>query len=264
MICSEIREFVFAFLDNELDAALSIEFQRHLDRCHGCAREVEIERSIKGVLAHHLEREAGESGIDEGILRLVTSDKRRNVPSPWASRRWLLAASISIIAISAAAFYGVLRSEHTPSSNRFVQLVAADFAHFVDEGGVVQVESGDAEIVSSWLHDKTGINATLPTFRDGSWELIGGRKCKIDKKPAAFAVYRHGSELVSLLAMSAEQTTLKDMKRVERSERGVWLGTTEGYSVVALRHDSLIYAAVSQGGTDELTDLILGVVNESN
>ena len=42
MRCGEIREYIFAFLDNELDAPLSIEFQHHIDHCAVCAREVEI------------------------------------------------------------------------------------------------------------------------------------------------------------------------------------------------------------------------------
>ncbi len=46
MICAEAREYLFAFLDNELDAALSMQVQRHLERCPECAREAEIERTI--------------------------------------------------------------------------------------------------------------------------------------------------------------------------------------------------------------------------
>ena len=44
MNCTEIREYLFAFLDNELDAHLSIELQHHLDHCPACAQQAEIER----------------------------------------------------------------------------------------------------------------------------------------------------------------------------------------------------------------------------
>lgn len=44
MKCRQIRECLFVFLDSELDAAASIRFQRHIEHCPGCAREVEIER----------------------------------------------------------------------------------------------------------------------------------------------------------------------------------------------------------------------------
>ncbi len=52
MRCGDVREFMFAFLDNELDVRRSMALQRHLDRCPYCARQVEIERIIIG----HLKR----------------------------------------------------------------------------------------------------------------------------------------------------------------------------------------------------------------
>lgn len=50
MICSEVREYLFAFLDNELPAEFSIELQGHLERCPRCAHDAETERAV----GHHL------------------------------------------------------------------------------------------------------------------------------------------------------------------------------------------------------------------
>ncbi len=50
MSCTEIREYLFAFLDNELDVHLSIEVKRHLDHCPDCAQRAEIEREIAEAL----------------------------------------------------------------------------------------------------------------------------------------------------------------------------------------------------------------------
>ena len=58
MNCGEAREYLFAFLDSELDASLSIELQRHLERCPDCAREAEIERTIRRHLGSALEARA--------------------------------------------------------------------------------------------------------------------------------------------------------------------------------------------------------------
>ena len=68
MICSETREYLFAFLDSELDAPLSIELQRHVERCPDCAREVEIERAIKRQLGVRLEAQCSEYVLDENAL----------------------------------------------------------------------------------------------------------------------------------------------------------------------------------------------------
>ena len=48
MTCREIRDYLFAFLDNELEASLSVELQRHLERCPQCAHDAETERTVMG------------------------------------------------------------------------------------------------------------------------------------------------------------------------------------------------------------------------
>ena len=55
MNCGETREYVFAFLDSELETPLSIDLQLHLDGCPDCAREAEIERAIHKRLDHMMD-----------------------------------------------------------------------------------------------------------------------------------------------------------------------------------------------------------------
>ena len=46
MNCAESRVLLHAHLDNELDAANSLELQRHLKTCSACAAEIESVRSL--------------------------------------------------------------------------------------------------------------------------------------------------------------------------------------------------------------------------
>ena len=68
MTCRETREHLFAFLDNELDAPLSIELQRHLERCPECAREAEIERTVGKKLADRLCAKRSSGAIFAGSI----------------------------------------------------------------------------------------------------------------------------------------------------------------------------------------------------
>ena len=74
MNCRELREYLFAFLDSELDAALSIEVQRHLEQCPECAREAEIERAIRRQLSNALhERDDEATGGKETELEAIVT-----------------------------------------------------------------------------------------------------------------------------------------------------------------------------------------------
>ncbi|MCH8880504.1 MAG: zf-HC2 domain-containing protein, partial [Planctomycetes bacterium] len=68
MICTDAREYLFAFLDNELDAHLSIEVQRHLEHCPGCAQQAEIEREIGKHLTTELQDDSVAPPLDEAAV----------------------------------------------------------------------------------------------------------------------------------------------------------------------------------------------------
>ena len=68
MRCGDVRENMFAFLDNELDVRRCMALQRHLDRCPYCAREVEIERLVIRHLERALVSECIEPSFNERTL----------------------------------------------------------------------------------------------------------------------------------------------------------------------------------------------------
>ncbi|MFQ5807197.1 MAG: anti-sigma factor family protein, partial [Phycisphaerae bacterium] len=88
MTCGEAREYLFAFLDNEVDAPLSIELQRHLDGCPHCAREAEIERTIRKRLSGRIEAAADDLPRFADVLRsaLPRRDEARVVRGPRPTR----------------------------------------------------------------------------------------------------------------------------------------------------------------------------------
>ena len=54
MNCAEIRLFLHAHADGELDAAKSLELERHLKTCAACAAEVQSLSSLKNALQQSL------------------------------------------------------------------------------------------------------------------------------------------------------------------------------------------------------------------
>ncbi len=55
MTCNEVRAYMFAYLDNELNVPLSMGLHRHLSACPGCSRDAEIEWAIMKHLRQALE-----------------------------------------------------------------------------------------------------------------------------------------------------------------------------------------------------------------
>lgn len=272
MTCGETREYLFAFLDNELDAPLSIELQLHLDGCAVCAREAEIERAVCKRLAKSIEATIQDVPSLDEFLRgvLVSEETRLRTKEPSYSNRrmgWpkniVAAAVVAFLVVTGA--WVVLKDfmqENEPAG--FADLVVADFDHFLEGGRAVQIASGDREVVADWLREQTALAVVLPESKDPQCRLMGGRKCKIDGRLAAFAVYDMKGVPASLVAIAAERGDLEGMKEIRHRGRKHWVDRCKGYTVVACRRDELVYAAISRSSQEDLFYLMAGAVNESN
>ncbi|GJQ25985.1 MAG: hypothetical protein HBSAPP02_10170 [Phycisphaerae bacterium] len=253
MNCGEVRELLFTFLDNELDAALSIDVQRHLEHCPNCAREAETERLVQRRLASAMEHDSGKSPSLDELLRTVMT-----IPANIPARRRMWAWMSLGIGIAAVILLSVFAnnlsdpSDATFHQSALVDLLVTDFNHFLSEGRLVQIASADRGEVSQWLRGKTGLEVSLPATTGVHCKLIGARKCKLNGQSAAFASYEMDANPACLVVLAGDTSSLGKMERVSHDGRTYWVDRCKGHSVVACLRNNLIYAAVSRTEKDEL------------
>ena len=266
MTCGELREYLLAFLDNELDAPLSIEVQRHLDRCHDCAREVEIERAIRKGLERTVEGRTPLPTFDEQALadRLGETPPRGSTPQRRRYRLVIALSAAAAIALGTTLYLAVWRSGSRTQASAFSELLVADLTHFMEGGASAQIVSTDVDEVAYWLYEKTGILVVLPRPLPGVGRLVGGRKCKIDGRPAAFAVYDMDGVIASVVAVAAQPALLDGMNAVASPHGTYHTRRCGNHTVVALRRGDLVYAAVSKLPDETLLNLIMDTTHEGD
>ena len=266
MICSEVREYVFAFLDNELDAPLSIDLQLHLEHCPVCAREVEIERTIREELTCVLEAQCPAKPLDRPSLRrVIKRDEVLGFLHRSLSRRafWVPCAAAVFVVVVGVHFV-VQKMIVAPDHLGFVDLVVGDFAHFLKEGRPIQFASDNTQAISDWLLHKTALEVVVPRAKGPHCHLIGARKCEIEGQAAAFVMYEMRGVPISLVAIKGRNDELEEMEQIEHDGRIHWVDTCGGFSVVAYRQDNLVYAMVSKLNQQELIYFLSEAEDESN
>jgi anti-sigma factor (TIGR02949 family) len=259
MTCSEVREYLIAFLDSELDAPLSIELQRHLERCPQCAREAEIERTTRQHLARALDEMAPASRFREDELVRALGRRMRGPRHAALSRPATLVASVAAtFCILAGAWWGLRDRDGVGPSHGFPDRLIADFGDFVQQGRPVQLASADPGRVSAWLADQLGTQVPLPSSERASCNLIGARPCRVGDEPAGLVSYEMNGTPVVLVIIKDERFDLEGMQRVTDGEREHWVHRCKGRTVVACARNKLIYAAVSSLPSDSLLALVRG------
>ncbi len=158
----------------------------------------------------------------------------------------LLATGVAAALVMVPALWFALHGQSGghPHS-RLADLVVADFEHFVAKGEALQIESSDRRLVADWLRRQTALAVVLPTSDDPRCKLLGGRKCTIGGRPAAFAAYEMNGVPASLVVVAGERGELNEMERVRRKGRTHWVDRCKGHTVTARQREGLVYAAVS-------------------
>lgn len=254
MTCAEVRQYVFAFLDSELDGALSIELQRHLEGCPRCAREAEIERTVR----HHLSR-ALRAGASAAVLdeRDLLRDVAREIPR-WRRRLRFRPFAMATAGVAAALCIvtGLWLATKGETRHKFASLLATDYQKFLDHGGQVEFASTDPASASAWLRDQLGMTVSLSSLDGASRKLVGVRKCKLGGVPTAFVAYEIEGTPAVLAVLNGERLDMSGMRRVERDGRTRWECREGEYTIVACRRDDLVYAAISTLSGDPLLALV--------
>jgi len=261
MNCRQARQYIFAFLDNELDAALSLEVQQHIEHCPHCARECEIENSVRRQLELTFQHTDPIPGFDESAL--VEMLRNRRPASTHTVRRARRFGTVGAAGAMAAALLLVVTvflsdGEQNGAHVSLTDALVDDFDHFVAESKPLQFVSADANDVSQWLQERTSLAVRMPAAKSTVAELQGARKCKINGKPAAFAVYRMKGKLVSVVALQESDQALAAMKRIDRDGHTHWVDHCRGHTVLACSRGGLIYAIVSRLPGESLLALMPG------
>jgi|GEM_PF-3328030 len=259
MTCAKAREYIFAFLDNELDAALSLEMQQHIEHCPFCARECEIESAVRKQLAEKLHQREEACSPDESALVRVLRSKSTGVAlgrsNPSRSWKQMIGPAVAAAVLLAILLVVVDRARNSAHPT-FVDALVNDLDHFATEGKTLEFVSADATAVSDWLSGRTALAIRIPAVDADTGTLLGGRKCKINGVPAAFAMYRVGDEIVSVVALRGSDEALSHMKRVDRNGHTHWVDHCRDHTVLACRRGGLIYAIVSRLSEDALSPLM--------
>jgi anti-sigma factor RsiW len=258
MTCQETHEYLYAFLDSELDAPLSIELQRHLERCPDCAQQAEIERAIRRQLGASLESQVVGCLTDEHSLRYmidhVTGPQRSF--RPFSRRRYLLSGVAAAMIITVGVWSASRAWRASKPGQAFADLLVKDFEHFQQEGRPLQIASADRGVISDWLRDKTALAVVLPIADSTHAKLLGGRKCSLEGRPAAFALYEINGVPVSLVVVSADVAQLDLKSPAPGAEKSHFVDRCKGHTVVACTRGSLVYAAVSTLPAEDLLPLM--------
>ncbi len=246
MDCPTCEAMVDAYVDGELSARESAEFERALESCPECRHRLEAARAMGGLLRELPQERAPDllRARLERELRAVAGAApvapvaRATMPR-W-TRAMAMAASL-IVAVSIGWIGGTFTGRSDMGSGVGDEQLVATYLRVAISEHPVDVASTDKHTVKPWFAGRIDYSPPVHDLTSDGFPLEGGRVDVVAGRKVSVLVYRHGQHRVALsLWPSAGADTLARV--VERN----------GFSMASWRHDGFQMNAVSDITADEM------------
>ena len=241
MSCEFAHTKLHAYLDGELDAAGSADFNQHLQTCSICSAALGKEETLRRAFEESRLYSRAPAGLKLRIQESLpgpSADKR--VRGRW---RWVVVVAAALIAATLS--WRQFGPTDRQSYDRAAMVAAVD-AHLrsLQPGHLLDVQSTDQHTVKPWFDGKLDFAPPVHDLAANDFPLLGGRLDIIEGRTVAALVYGRRKHFISVF--------------VEKSAPDAsWNGSgqTQGYQWTAWSKDGFSFRAVSDVSAADLAEL---------
>jgi anti-sigma factor (TIGR02949 family) len=236
MDCPTCEAMVDAYLDGELSASDSAEFERALEACPDCRKRLEAGRAMSGLL-RELPLEAAPDLLRARVERELRAIAGASRPAaPGRNMRWMAMAASLIVAVSVGWVGGTLTGRGSGDDellSTYLRVASSDHA--------VDVASTDRHTVKPWFAGRIDYSPPVHDLTAQGFPLEGGRVDVVGGRKVSVLVYRHNQHRIALLlwpSSSADAPAKVTMR--------------DGFSLAEWRHGGFEMHAVSDLAPSEM------------
>jgi anti-sigma factor RsiW len=245
MNCHEAQSILHSYLDGELQAPATLQYEEHLRECQACSRMLAEQKVLQtGMKSDVLYYKAPESLRERLRMSLRQQSGARRRRFPW---HWVAAAACLFLCVGV----GFLLAQWVVAPSQYERLAQEVVSSHirslqVEKSRLVDVRSSDRHEVKPWFTDKLDFSPPVPELEKQGFALVGGRMDYVDGRPVAAVVYKRRQHFISVFLWPDPANN--DM-RLRRETR-------QGFQLVWWSRGGMAYWVVSDLNPGELDELI--------
>jgi anti-sigma factor RsiW len=241
--CSRWELMLHGFLDRELDAAHSLEFEQHLATCPHCAGQLKRFQTLKQAVSQKGVRWRAPDHVRAQVLAAIAheaeAEARPQVSTSdkifgWI-RQWLFVPSLA--ALAASLLLVLAPVQHQTSIQ---EEVVAGHVRSLLANHLTDVATSDQHTVKPWFNGKIDFSPPVVDLAPQGFPLVGGRVDYIGGRVVAALIYRRRGHLINVFIWPAPPGGTTETMR-------------DGYNIENWSKDGLTFWAVSDAAADEIS-----------
>jgi anti-sigma factor RsiW len=246
MKCDFADAFLHRYLDGELNAFRTVEFERHVLHCAACGAELVAQDFLRSRLQVAQLYEPAPASL----RRKIAGQLKSVAPTAALSRqvfwhRWqglAAAAALLLVALVAWTISPGLRTDDYQAE--FAAEIVDAHMHSLQPGHITGIASHDEHAVKQWFERKVKFTLPVRDFSNDGFALQGGRLDIIEGRPVAALVYARRGNLINVFIWSTPEP-----------DASPHVGSRQGYQWIDWRKRQLDFCAVSDDDPADLEKL---------
>ena len=247
MSCELTQTVLHGYLDGELDAARSADFERHLLSCPECVASLEAQEALRKSIRSAALYERAPVTLRRRLQAELGTPARaagtRVIPIRSAPWQWLAIAA-TLLLVATLAWRLIPGLGGTSTDNTYASAVVDAHLRSLQPGHLEDVVSTDQHTVKPWFDGKLDFAPPVRDFASDGFPLQGGRLDVIKGRTVAVLVYGRRKHIVNVFVWPTKG-----------SDAAPQSGTQLGYNWIDWRRSGMEFAAVSDVIPSDLVDL---------
>jgi anti-sigma factor RsiW len=188
--CREVEGLLGAYLDGELEPAVSASVRSHADTCAACRQRLANLESIGRMV-----RRAPYYQAPEALRARVTRGRTRSAAT--SHRLGWAAAAVMVVSLTGSILF--VRSARTVAAGDAVaQEVVSSHVRALMGAHLFDVRSTDQHTVKPWFLGKLDFSPPVTDLAQAGFPLTGGRLDYVAARPVAALVYTRGQHTINV------------------------------------------------------------------
>jgi len=241
--CQNTQKLLHAFVDEELDLAVSLEVEEHLGECSACAQRHQSIHKLRS----HIKEESSRYELPARLqtrLRRAIGTKDIDSRRPSNGWRWMaIAASLAFAVLAVSTLTRFLPSRPEATALLADELLASHVRSQMLSSHLVDVTSSDQHTVKPWFEGKLDFSPAVIDLKDQGFRLLGGRVDYIGRRPVAALIYQRHKHVINLFIWPSGESQTTASAR-----------TQLGFHLISWTHAGMAYWAVSDLNEGELKE----------